>query len=85
MDPNDVPFEEWFCSSCRTLLFRIVPAPGVHISIRCRRCGAIIERKIDHPKHLNGHSETTNDQVVHLFHRLDDKLDSMLDRMTTEG
>jgi len=79
-----VPFEEWFCSSCRTLLFRIVPAPGVHISIRCRRCGAIIERKIEsRPKlgHTNGDAETDDDHLVHLYHRLDDKLDTVLDQI----
>ena len=77
MEPNEIPFEEWLCSSCRTLLLRIVPAPGVHISIRCRRCGAIIERKVEAIK-KNGVEETTNEKVVHLFHRLDDKLDTVL-------
>ena len=83
--PDDTPYQEWFCSSCNTLLFRVVPAPGMRIMLRCRRCGAIIEHQVGYPPKKNGVDETTEEQVVHLFHRLDDKLDSVLNRIAAEG
>lgn len=69
--PDDVPWEEWYCSSCKTLLFRVVPVPGLYISIRCRRCGAIIERRIQ----AIARNGVNTDDMKHLLHRIDDKLD----------
>jgi phage FluMu protein Com len=65
-----IPWEEWSCSNCHTLLMRVIPAPGMHISIKCRRCGAIIERKIE-----SAFVPTTDDgSLKHLLHRIEDRL-----------
>lgn len=65
-----IPWEDWYCGSCKALLMRVVPAPGMQISIRCRRCGMLIERNIAYPP-KNG---VVGDDVKHLLHKIDDRL-----------
>lgn len=70
-DPEQIPWQECFCSSCRTLLFRTVPAPGMRVMMRCRRCNAINVLHIP----ANG---VEPDEMKHLLHRIDDHLLTLL-------
>lgn len=75
--PAELPWQDCYCSSCRTLLFRTVPSAGLHISMRCRRCNAINVLHIQDAPHRNGDAP---DEMKHLLHLIDDKL-SVLTKM----
>lgn len=72
---EQIPWQDWHCSSCRALLLRVVPAPGMRIAIRCRRCNALMEHSISASPTSNG---AHTDDLKHLLHRLDDKVTQLI-------